>query len=986
MPKKASFIRLWPGSLRQRFARVFDSGSTPAKLAFFLLGAFAALPPTLFAQTQVGRFQDEFLNTAAIAQQRNVTIDTLQGVITLKTIADSLEESQNFRLFLSGVDRTFKDPLGVAQIVDIDRVPGEDDVYLLTDFFNRKVFTFNAFSGDVVIPSFVSSLIDPVDAYPFRENGSLKVLITEPVGDATTSPNGRIWKVNSSNLKVEWLFPDSARISPDSVRTPSDAVMLSNRSEVLICDAGNNRLVAVNINAQGAGAMVWRFASDFNNPVDVDVDSSDPSGSVYLVTDQFNHRIELVQRVGNTGTSRTVFGVKGVSGNSRTLLNRPTDADFLNNGNILICDAGNNRLIEVTRQGAFVRAFAHPLFNLNDADRIERGVHQGKMIVACKNTQVASVVTAKRLSYAAEETYISPPRDFGRLVDFDAITWTDSLPPGTNLRLQLRTVRDLSDTTNALWLGPTGPSDFYTAKPSVINSANDGDRFYQFRAFLTTLSNLETPLLRAVKVKSHYFVADSEGVVVSREIRDAANVIITSWRTLRFQSKLPTVSGASLQVDILDSTGTRLFAEFPASQTPGNVFPIDPDRVPLLRGRQAIRLRAKLKTENAFVTPQLLNWEVEWSAVRFGPSQINFANRNLEPQSFYRLSNTNKDSAYIVLTDANAQALFDTITVQVQSARVGDSESFFLRIDPTNRAFFSTRSGLPLVFTNEPTLNNKKLEVRDRDTLRVAYVDPRDNTDRSTAFAVIIQRVKGAIQIENIANTPQDTLALGDKAFVRVLGETDHNLSPTARDTIVALLRDPQTNDQEVMTLFELANVGTPTVFNTGNFRSVTGITLVKDGNPRNNGILFTAVGNVITASFEDEFDLIEDFATVIDSTGAGTLDEPFLLQIAPNPYRLQSGKPFKLRAQARTGELLIRKVEIFNLAGDRVTTIGEGQILFKGRPTLSSRLGRVEVNDWWSLKDNSLSAVASGTYFAKFDVLVSNEPRSKIIKFVIVQ
>lgn len=985
MPQHAALFCLWP-SHRVRALDAFARRLAPgAFLRGVIVLVLAALAPQLSAQIQTGRYVDEFLNTSKIEQQRNVTVDTLQGVITLKTIADSLEESQNFRLFLSGVDASFKTPTQIEQIFDIDAVPGEDDVYLLTDYIRRRVFTFNAFSGNEVISSFSSNLLNPVDAHPFRENGSLKVLITEERGDLTTNPNGRIWKINSSNLKVEWLFPDSARISPDSLRAPSDAVMLQSRSEVLICDAGNNRLIAVAMNATGPGAIVWRFKGDLTNPVDVEVDSSDPSGSVYLVTDQFNHRIELVQRVGNSGTSRTVFGVKGVPGNSRTLLNRPTDADFLNNGNILISDAGNNRLIEVTRQGEFVRQFAHAVLNLNDADRIERGVHQGKMIVASKNTQATSVVTVKRLAYASE-VYISPTRDFDRLVGFDTITWSDSLPPGANIRLQLRTVRNASDTTNAPWLGPTGPSDFYTVKSAPINPEHDGHRIYQFRAFLDTQSNLETPLLRSVKVKAHYFVADSGGAVLSREIRDASNVIITSWRKLRFQSKLPTVPGATLKVQILDSLGSTVFAEFPASVTPGNLFDIDPDRVPLLRGRQAIRLHANFETENAFVTPQLLNWEVEWTSVRFGPAQIQFANRNLEPLSFYRLSSTNKDSAYLVLTDANAQAIFDTITVQMQSSRVGDRETVFLRIDPMNRAYFSTRAGIPLVFANEPTLNNKKLEVRDRDTLRVSYVDPRDANDRSAAFAVVIQRVKGTLQIENILSTPVDTLEIGASAFVRVLGETDHNLSPTRRDTVFALVRDPQTSDQETLMLLELANAGNPTLFNTGNFRSASGIRLVRGGSPRGDARLFTNVGNVITASFEDEFDLIEDFATVIDSAGVFATDELFILEIAPNPYRLQSGKPFKLRAATRTGEMLIRKVEIFNLAGDRVTTMGEGQILFKGRPALSSRLGRVEVNNWWSLQDNNLRAVASGTYFAKFDVLVNNEARAKVIKFVVVQ
>ncbi len=70
-----------------------------------------------------------------------------------------------------------------------------------------------------------------------------------------------------------------------------------------------------------------------------------PNGNV-LITDQGNERIIEVRRTDNAIVWQ--YGENGVVGNRPDQLNNPNAAELLANGHILISDENNNRAIEVT--------------------------------------------------------------------------------------------------------------------------------------------------------------------------------------------------------------------------------------------------------------------------------------------------------------------------------------------------------------------------------------------------------------------------------------------------------------------------------------------------------------------------------------------------------------------------------------------------------------------------------------------------------------
>lgn len=126
------------------------------------------------------------------------------------------------------------------------------------------------------------------------------------------------------------------------------------------CKAGcaDNRVILVDSN----GKIVWQYGkfgvtgfepNQLNTPVQ---NTYLPNGNV-LITDQGNQRIIEVRRIDNTIVWQ--YGENGVVGNGPNQLNSPNAAELLANGNILISDENNNRAIEVTHTtpGTIVATF-----------------------------------------------------------------------------------------------------------------------------------------------------------------------------------------------------------------------------------------------------------------------------------------------------------------------------------------------------------------------------------------------------------------------------------------------------------------------------------------------------------------------------------------------------------------------------------------------------------------------------------------------------
>ncbi len=100
-----------------------------------------------------------------------------------------------------------------------------------------------------------------------------------------------------------------------------------------------------------AGNIVWQYGqfgvtgfgpNQLNTPVQ---NTFLPNGNV-LITDQGNERIIEVQRTDNSIVWQ--YGQNGVVGIGRNQLNNPNAAELLPNGHVLISDENNNRAIEVT--------------------------------------------------------------------------------------------------------------------------------------------------------------------------------------------------------------------------------------------------------------------------------------------------------------------------------------------------------------------------------------------------------------------------------------------------------------------------------------------------------------------------------------------------------------------------------------------------------------------------------------------------------------
>ena len=186
--------------------------------------------------------------------------------------------------------------------------------------------------------------------------------------------NNRVFEIDRAG-DIVWTFGDGASTPGlTSVVGPNDAERLPD-GNTLISGTGvpggspdgactnsagcsDNRVMIVN----PAGRIVWQYggaddagAGPINTPVAAVVNAN---GNV-LITDQANNRIVEVTR---TIPAREVwqFPPVGTASDSPLALNSPNSAQRLANGNTLIADESGNRVIEVKRNAAGTIVWQYP--------------------------------------------------------------------------------------------------------------------------------------------------------------------------------------------------------------------------------------------------------------------------------------------------------------------------------------------------------------------------------------------------------------------------------------------------------------------------------------------------------------------------------------------------------------------------------------------------------------------------------------------------
>ncbi len=204
--------------------------------------------------------------------------------------------------------------------------------------------------------------------------------MTGMYGGGGFNQNGNILVADQYNNKVTeydpagnivWSFGNGlSNAGPRGVIGPNDAERVG--TYTLISGSGvppgaeptcpngctDSRVLLVDAN----GNIVWQYGqagvsgsgfNQLNTPV---CSVYLPNGDV-LITDQGNARIIEV-----TPAKSIVwqYGTTGVSGVGPEQLNNPNSAELLANGDILIADENNNRVIEVDRSGNIVWSYGDP--------------------------------------------------------------------------------------------------------------------------------------------------------------------------------------------------------------------------------------------------------------------------------------------------------------------------------------------------------------------------------------------------------------------------------------------------------------------------------------------------------------------------------------------------------------------------------------------------------------------------------------------------
>jgi hypothetical protein len=208
----------------------------------------------------------------------------------------------------------------------------------------------------------------------FGDTGSGPNKLNTPV-QATYLPNGDVLITDQGNNRVievtkakgiAWQYPVSTTPAADQLNNPNSAELLAN-GHILIADENNNRAIEVTRDHKIVATFEGKVGTEIISGVAFA--SRLPNGDT-LLTDSNNSRVVEVKGQGASAQLVWSYVTNTEVGSNPSPL--PTRAVRLRNGDTLISDQFNNRVIEVDhgqpatviRQwGTFVAGFGRNAFN-----------------------------------------------------------------------------------------------------------------------------------------------------------------------------------------------------------------------------------------------------------------------------------------------------------------------------------------------------------------------------------------------------------------------------------------------------------------------------------------------------------------------------------------------------------------------------------------------------------------------------------------------
>jgi len=319
--------------------------------------------------------------------------------------------------------------------------------------------------------------------------------------------------------------------------------------------------------------------------------------------------------------------------------------------------------------------------------------------------------------------------------------------------------------------------------------------------------------LNDVAIHYNYFDTDISGKIITETISDSTDYIITRWKTLKFDTILPEKfeyrNKIELKITLLNAdTNEPIRSPFTASNVDSvNVKSLSD--IEELKQLQQFKIQATLQTNNTAVTPILKNIEVDWERSESTPSEIFFADEELNPANHYRFSESYEagqqyiDRISIFLKDTNLEKVQDVVPITIQALKSRDTIKVNLQYQSASGGYLLTPSEPAIIFESDTPIFANILEVFNRDTLVISYTDPTNPFDQSSDSVIVIQDTPGILYFENQHHVMIDTTSIGDTIYVRISQELDRNITP-AQDTIYVTVYDEKTNDTENIVLVEL--------------------------------------------------------------------------------------------------------------------------------------------------------------------------------------
>lgn len=215
----------------------------------------------------------------------------------------------------------------------------------IIEFTNKGLITWQIGGKDGIGQL---ELIEPMN--PIRlPNGN--TLFADAGGDT-------VYEVSKSG-QIRWQFPPADKSTDIRLHRPVKAMRKLNGNTIIV-DQGNHRIIEIN----PQNKIVWQYGITSSvgikrgriySPSDVQV----LKGGHFLITDTDNHRVievnqeeEIVWQFGNAENK-----LGSGYGSHANQLNTPTQAFRLPNGNTLIADSENRRVIEVNPDREIVWLF-----------------------------------------------------------------------------------------------------------------------------------------------------------------------------------------------------------------------------------------------------------------------------------------------------------------------------------------------------------------------------------------------------------------------------------------------------------------------------------------------------------------------------------------------------------------------------------------------------------------------------------------------------